>query len=203
MATRSQTQGLTLVELLVAISATIILLVAVVAFQQDVFSLSRALDASLTAQHDARQVLKTFASELRSASPSSTGAYPLGTVEPTSLIFYSDIDDDGLKERVRYELEGSVLKKGIIRPTGNPPVYLPANEEVSEVVHDVVAGTTTVFAYFDEGYDGTTAALAVPVTTTDVRLVQISFDIDSDPARPPSPLHFTSQVSIRNVKENL
>ena len=46
------------------------------------------------------------------------------------------LDDDGLKEKIRYYLTGTTLKKGVIKPTGSPPVYLSANEScLAHLVH--------------------------------------------------------------------
>jgi prepilin-type N-terminal cleavage/methylation domain-containing protein len=195
--------GFTFIEVLVVISITVVLLTVIVAFQSDVFSLNRLLQELLISQQEARQVFKVMNWETRSMSPSSIGAYPLAEAATSSLIFYTDLDDDGLKEQLHYFLEGGALKKGVIVPAGHPLIYNPADEKISEVVHNIANGPTSIFAYYDRDYDGVTSPLPPPVNLLAVRLVQVTLLIDSDSAHPPDPLLLTTQMSIRNLKDNL
>ena len=196
-------KGFTLIETLVAVFIFSIIVVAIGTFQKDVFSLNYILQTGLKNQNEAKKILRPFANEARSASQSNLGAFPLATVATTTFAFYSDIDNDGLKEKVRYFLEGTTFKKGVVKPTGNPLVYNDNNESIVRVVHDVV--NVSIFSYYDESYDGTASStpLVQPVTPSDVRLVQVEIVIDSDPNKPPAPLSVTTQVSIRNLKDNL
>lgn len=196
-------QGMTLVELIIVIFIFGMIAVATAQFQVDVFRLTGLADKSLNAVFNSRQVLKVMATELRSASPSSTGSYPLQAIATSTITFYSDIDDDGVKERVRYFMQGTNLIRGIIEPTGNPFIYNSASEATTTLVQNVRNATSTnLFDYFDTDYDGTTAPLSNP-PTSDVRLVRITIKIDEDPNRPPAALTSTTQVSIRNLKDNL
>lgn len=177
--------------------------VAVFTFQKDVFSTGRLLSDNLTAQSEARRALKMMSAEIRSASQGSSGAYTVASAATSTFMFYSDIDSEPLKERVRYFLEGTTLKKGTLKPTGNPLQYVPGNEVVSDVVRDIANGTTSIFAYYDSTYAGTSSPLADPANPVAVRLVQITFAIDKSPLVPPPPMTMTTQVSLRNVKDNL
>ena len=62
---------------------------------------------------------------------------------------------------------------------------------------------TPIFDYYDTNYDGTTAPLAQPVSAIAVRLVKITLIIDKNSLRPPAPITMTTQVSMRNLKDNL
>ncbi len=195
--------GFSIIEVLVAIFILSLVGAAVVTFQKDVFSLNTIISNSLTAQDEARRTLKMMTAEIRPLSPSSVGAYPIAEADPTSFIFYSDIDNDQLKEQVRYFLDGPILKKGVIKPSGAPLAYNPANEIISEVIHDVANGATPIFNYYDTNYDGTTPPLAQPVDIPTVRLIKITIVIDKDSNRAPGPITLTTQVSMRNLKDNL
>ena len=195
--------GFSVIEVLVSILILSLIGLAVYSFQNDVFSLNRIISGSLTAQDEARRALKIMSAEIRTASPSSLGAYALAQTATSSLTFYSNIDSDSFKERVRYFLNGATLKKGVIKPSGTPLTYNPANEAVSELVHDVANATTSIFSYYDENYDGTTQALAEPIDTATVRLVKITIMIDKDSQTPPGPMTLTTQISMRNLKDNL
>lgn len=195
--------GFSVIELLVGVFIMTLMGLAVYTFQKDIFSLNATISLNLTAQDEARRALKVMSAEIRTASPSSLGAYALAQVATSSLTFYSNIDDDPLKERVRYFVAGTTIKKGVIKPSGSPLTYNPANETVTELVHTVSSIATSTFGYYDESYDGTTSALADPVDISVVRLVKITVVIDKDPQAPPAPLTFTTQISMRNLKDNL
>lgn len=195
--------GFTIIEILVSIFILTLIGLAVSSFAKDIFSLNRVTSDSLTAQDETRRALKTMSAEIRTASPSSLGAYALAQTATSSFTFYSNIDDDSLKERVRYFLDGTTLKKGIIKPSGTPLTYNPANEVVSELTHNVANATTSIFSYYDKNYDGTNQALIEPIDIATVRLVKITIVIDKDPQMPPGPMTLTTQISMRNLKDNL
>jgi len=167
------------------------------------FFLDRFLSESLRAQEEARKAFKVITEETRPLSPSSLGAYAIAEASPSSFIFYSNIDSDPLKERVRYFLDGTVLKRGIIKPSGDPLSYNPDDETTSEIIHNVANDTTPLFSYYDSDYDGTTPPLGEPVNVSSVRLVKITVLIDKNPSQPPAAITMATQVSMRNLKDNL
>lgn len=195
--------GFTVIEILVSIFILTLIGLAVFSFAKDIFSLNRITSDSLTAQGEARRALKSMSAEIRTASPSSLGAYALAQTATSSFTFYSNVDDDSLKERIRYFLDGTTLKRGIIKPSGTPLTYNPANEVISELIHDVANATTSIFSYYDENYDGTTQALIEPINISNVRLVKITVVIDKNPQKSLGPMTLTTQISIRNLKDNL
>jgi prepilin-type N-terminal cleavage/methylation domain-containing protein len=194
--------GFTLIEIIVVVAITALLGVAVSTFFIDTFSLQRIISGNLSASGDARRALKTMTAEIRTASPSSLGTYALSDAATSTFTFYSNIDDDAVKERVRYFIDAGDLKKAVLKPTGNPLAYDGA-EAMSTLVHDIQNGTSSLFLYYDETYTGTTTPLAAGFDITDVRLVRIDIGIDSDPNKPPSARWYTTQVSFRNLKDNL
>lgn len=149
--------------------------------------------------------MRSMVAELRESSSSSGGAYPLAQVSTSSITFFSNVDSDSLKEQVRYYLSNRTLYKGVIKPTGNPLAYNSGSEVITTAITSVINGTSTpIFEYYDTGYYGTgTPALAAPIDITRVRLVKVHVIIDKDSNRSPVPLTITSQVSIRNIKDNL
>ena len=200
---RKLESGFSLIEVSVGIFILSLIGLAVYSFQKDIFSLNRIISGSLTAQSEVRRALKSMSAEIRTASPSSLGAYALAQTSDLSFTFYSNIDSDSFKERVRYFLDGTTLKRGVLKPSGAPLTYNPANETISEVVHDVASGATPIFSYYDENYDGTTQPLAEPIDISAVRLVKIIIMVDKDSQAPPGPMTLTTQISMRNLKDNL
>jgi prepilin-type N-terminal cleavage/methylation domain-containing protein len=197
-------KGFTLVETILTIFIFSLMMAAVTFFARNIFYLNNIASNTLSVEFETRKVLKPMANEIRSASPSSLGAYPLETLATSTFTFYSDLDGNGVKEKVRYFLSNGSLKKGVIIPTGSPLTYNSASEVITTVVHDVRnTATTSVFQYYDTDYDGTTAPLPSPVAISVVRLVKVSLVVDADPGRPLREKTVTTQVSLRNLKDNL
>ncbi len=193
--------GFTLAETLIVVFILTLIGTAVVKFQIDIFSLNKLNSSNIVAQESARQILKGFTAEVRSMSPSNAGAYYIDQAATSSLTFYTNIDSDSDTEKVRYFLSGNTFKKGIINPTGN--TYNSANEQLKELANGIVNATTSIFSYYDKSYDGTSAPLNQPVNISSIRLIKINLIIDENTSKPPSPLYMTTQVSIRNLKDNL
>jgi hypothetical protein len=199
-----QRNGFALVEMLVSLFILVLISFAIGNFQHDIFFFGNSIQSSLSVQLDARKVLRNIITELRSASPSSLGAYPVAQAGTSTLIFYSNIDSDTYKERLHYYMQGSSLMRGVIKPSGSPLTYNSAQEVVTTLAHNVINSTSTpIFDYFDKNYYGTTTPLVQPVNPLSVRLVRVTVIIDSDPNRPPPPITVTSQGTLRNLKDNL
>ncbi len=196
-------KGFSLVETIVAVAIFTSIFLAVMNFGQSIFSFNRSAEQNLSAQSDARKILKTMVKELRSVSPSSLGAYPISQVATSSVTFFSNIDSDADKEQVRYFLQGNELKKGVINPSGSPLTYNSANEQVLTLIRDVVNGVDPTFEYFDASFTGTSDPLTIPVQATQVRLIRITVRIEKDPVQSLGPVTATSQVFLRNLKDNL
>ena len=198
------TRAFTLVEVLISIAVFVVIMGAVAFFEANVFSYQRSAAGSFTTVQDAQVLLKTMARELRSMSAGNDGSYALFQAATSSVIFFSDLNGDGSTERVRYFLSGASLYKGITHASGTPATY-PANaESTSTLVTNVRnASSTPVFEYFDGSYDGTTPALVQPVDVGSVRLIKINITLDADPSRSPAAETYSTQVSLRNLKDNL
>lgn len=198
-----QNKAFTLVEVLITMAIFSIIMGAIGFFARDIFYYNNIFSSGLTSYDEAKNILQPIASEIRGASPSSLGAYSIENASNTSFIFFTDINNDGLKERIRYFVSGTTLKRGVIIPSGSPLKYLSGNETVTDVIPNIRNGTTQIFTYYDANYNGSTAPLSQPVSITSIRLVKITLIIDVDPNRPPDPITVTTQVNIRNLKDNL
>lgn len=195
--------GFSLVEILITVAIGSVIFLAVFNFGTSIFSFNSNAQKNLSAQSDARRVLKTMVKELRSASPSSLGSYPIMLAGTSTLTFFVNIDGDAYKEQVRYFLQGNELKRGMIKPSGSPLSYNPASEQISTLIVDINNGATPIFDYFDSGYAGTSTPLIQPVQITKIRLIRATFKIEKDPNRSLGPLIVESQVFLRNLKDNL
>jgi prepilin-type N-terminal cleavage/methylation domain-containing protein len=200
---KSMNKAFTLLETLVAMSIGVIVLIAVGTFAREIFYDNSIQSGSFSTAQDARTIVTTMVQELRSASPGSDGSYPIVTAGTSTITFFSDINGDGTKERVRYFLATTTLKKGVITPTGSPLGYT-GSEIITTLAYNVRnVGSTSIFNYYDGTYTGTSSPLTQPVAVTAVRLVQINLILDADPNRSPAPRTYTSDATLRNLKDNL
>lgn len=195
--------GFSLIEVIIAMGVFVVIMLAANALQADIFRITSTTRGSFGIQDEVRRAFRLMSQEIRTTSPSSLGAYPLVTVTPTTFTFFADSNGDGVKERVRYFVNGGSLQRGIITPTGSPLVYVVANEQVTTIVHSLYNGATPVFSYYDTSYDGATTPLASPVNLLVVRLVKVTIITDPNPVVPPVARMMTTQISLRNLKDNL
>lgn len=196
--------GFTFVETIIGVSIFLIVSFLVSTFARDIFSLNYVLQGNLNAEIDSRHVVKIIVTELREAGPSALGAYAIASATPSNLIFYSDVDNDGIREKVRYFISGSSLKRGVVAPTGSPLVYDDTTEKLSTIISGFVSSSTLpLFQYHSSSYAGTSSPLTIPVDISSIRLVKVTVIIDKDPNRSPISIITTSQVSVRNLKDNL
>ena len=198
---KNTASGFTLIETLFGVAIFVLIIGALTLFSKSVWVNNSFISAGLVDTNAGRQVLKTMVSEIRTASTSDTGTYVINQAGASSFTFFANIDTDTLKEKVRYFLSGTTLQRGVIKPTGSPLSYNAANEKISTLLQNVQG--SSIFEYFDKNYDGTTAPLSFPINIPNVRLVKITITTDADPNRPPAPMVFSTQVSIRNLKDNL
>ncbi len=198
--------GLTLVELLVAVSIMLIVMIAVYAFETNILMYTDQSQVQINNTWQAEAVLKPITKELRSMIPSATGAYPIAAVSSTSLTFFSNIDSDANIEQVRYFYSATNLNlsRGVVEPSGSPPSYNQSNETVSILANGVRMPTnSSVFEYYDNTYQGTSTPMVLPFSISNIRLIRIYLTIDTDPNRSPVVKTFTSSVSLRNLKSNI
>lgn len=201
MTPRSE-QGLTIIEILVVISISLAMIVSLIRFIGTGFPISKITYLQTRSTETARLQLKRLALGIRELRQSDSGDYALEEALPQRIIFYANIDGDALTERVRYELTGTDLVRGVIKPQGNPLVY-PAGQETTTVVARYIRnGTTPLFVYYGGDYPANSTPLA-PTDVTEVKYIEFTLTIDVDSALAPPATTVRSQVQLRNLKTNL
>ena len=202
--TINNNRGFSLAEIIVVVGITGLIMIAISSFQVGVINNNKYSQDSLSSAQDARNIVRVMTKELRSASRSNNGSYAIIQAATNTIAFYSDVDGNGTIEQIRYFIATSTLKKGIIVPTGSPLVYNSSNEVMSTLAENVKNATSSsLFEYYDGNYAGTSTPLTQPVSVTQVRLVKINLIIDANPNKSPISRTYTSQVSLRNLKDNL
>lgn len=192
-----------MLELLVALGIFSLIIVSVSWLAIYGFRYNGIIWEQLKTQSDGRRVLREAVDVIRRAEQSSIGSYPIASAGDYDLIVYSNIDSDSYREKVRFWLDGTTLKRTVIKPSGSPLVYSGAGQTV-ELAHDAVniAKGEAVFGYFDENYTGSEAPLVQPVDITKIKVIRVRLELEKDPTETPVPLRVESTVQIRNLKNN-
>lgn len=84
--------GFTLIEFLVTFGILLLITGAIVRLQIDFFSANKFLRDAFSVQGDALETIETMIKEIRAASESAVGAYPIEQASELQLTFFSDID---------------------------------------------------------------------------------------------------------------
>ncbi len=191
--------GFTLIEILIAMAIVSGIVFVVSIFTLDVSQFQLFLGQSLQTEGQAQNGLQGMIPEIRAIGSASDGGYPISQASSSSFTFFSDIDNDGLFEQVRYFLSGSILKKGVVKPSQSPYIYDQSTEKISDVVQDIVS--SNIFSYFDKNYDGTNgSSLGIPINVSAIRVVRVDLKIDNDVNREPGPQTYSVVLEIRNLR---
>jgi hypothetical protein len=194
-------RGITTLELVIGLAIGSAILIALLRFLVIGFPVSRTAYFQARANETARVHLERISREIREARWAATGAYPLVEMSPQRIIFFTDFNDDGVVERVRYELIGTNLERGVIDPQGEPLAYAEEEEVKTVVASAIRNGLAPIFVYYTGNYPEETEPLT-PAYLTEVKYIQFSLVVDVDEAADPPPLVIRSQVQLRNLKTN-
>jgi len=149
---------------------------------------------------ESRKGTETMVKEIREARPGDDGAYIIEKAEDFQFIFYSDIDKDAATERVRYFIQGTDFKRGVINPSTSWPISYPLGNEEISVLSRYVRNHPPIFHYFNGDGNEITE---LPARLKDTKLMKVYLVINVDPNRPPQDFVLESSVQIRNLKTNL
>ena len=101
---RKLIRGFTLIETLISIFIFTLAMGALTGFIVVSYRTHAYASEQSTAIEEARRGIETMVKEARAARTGDNGAYPVERADDKQFIFYSDIDNDGKTERVRYFL---------------------------------------------------------------------------------------------------
>lgn len=192
----SRPHGFTLVESVVglAIFAVLTLVVGRLGFENSRSQLY--LETQLDAQNEARFALTRMTQELRGAATSDVGGHPIEYADPLAISFFTNVDLDEEKERIRYFVEGTTLKRAVLEPS-------EVTEKITDLARSVVNGGEggSIFTYYGAEYDAFTKKdpLSPPVTPQAIRIVEVALVIDADPETLPAGVTISSQIAIRSL----
>lgn len=200
---KNKRKGFSLIEVIIFAAIMGALIFVVSSLTSNVANIENFVNQKLQSRNSLEQTFQMLVTEIRSAGPSSNGAYQIESASTSSLVFFSDIDQDGVFERVRYALGTSTIAKGFIKPSGNPLTYATSSEIIGDVMTNVIVSTSTsLFSYFDSAYTGSQTAMTSPIDISKIRVVKVSVYVDVNPGKAPKAAFFSDTITIRNSRSN-
>lgn len=192
--------GFTFIEVFVSIAISLMMVSAATVFiiyggKMNLFGSEQDM-----AVKNARDAGNEIIKEIREAAQGDNGDYLLDLVEAQDFSFYSNIDDDDFTEKIRYFLDDCILKKEVIKPSGDPLEYASANTATTTVALHINNQSEAIFTYYD-----TDNNLIVNPSSdkSAVRLVRVSLKVNVNPNIAPQDYYVDMEAHIRNLKDNL
>ncbi len=188
-------RGFTIVELIVVIA--ILSLVATVAADAVLifFHAKESNYGSLGALTPAGSAMQLLGSDLRAIAYGDDGSYPIVSISPSSMTFFSDIAGGNGSARVQYQLSSGTLTRALVNPAGTPPSYTgtPQTSTVATAVSNV-ADAVSLFRYYDKSGNEITDFSQVGA----VAVVSVALDVST--SNTTQPLKFAASTTLRNVR---
>ncbi len=199
---KTPTKGMTLIELLVALSLMVILGLAISTgtvnfYKTHSYSLEQSNEID-----SARLGLTQWNRDVKEMVTGADGSFPVSIIEPHRFGYYSDTDQDSEVEYVEYQLSNTTLSKRTYNATGNPPVYnlaTPSSVDTLSLYVQNINQSTSTFFYYDN--NGTLLNASSP--RVNVRYIKAQLIVNIDPLRSPGEFMLRSSIAPRNLKDNL
>lgn len=193
-------RGLTLIEMLVAISITIILLGTVSVFLIRSFYLNKHVVEQGLNISVLQNSLRNFSANLREARQAEDGSYLLASCQEYEVVFYADTDNDGISERLTYYLENNQFKLEITEPNlGENPVSYSTGTSTIRIIGAGIVNAELVepiFYYYEEDAG---VPLETGFSSSQVELVRIRIYANADTENAPDAMVMETLVRPRNI----
>lgn len=192
----SEYRGFTFIEVMVAVLISVVLVLVVNRFMVQSYKAITFTSEQEGAIEEARDALDLMTKEIRSANSSEQGSYALLVAEDQDFSFYSDVDNDGQKEQIRYFLdtENNELKRVLLEP--GALLDYGGSGSTSTVASYINNQTNPIFVYYDSDY-------SEAQSINQIRLVNIQLKVNITPERAPNDYWARTDVHLRNLKDNL
>lgn len=149
--------------------------------------------------------LTRMITQIREARSAETGAWPIEQADDNTLVVYSDVTGDSKTDRVRFFIDGTTLKQGVIEPTGTPPSYPLDQEKITTLASALDTSGQALFTYYNGDWPVNTQGnpLVLSDRIIKTRYISLYIGIRPNPNTNTQPHQLQSGVEIRSLKDNL
>ncbi len=198
-------KGLTLIEMLVAITVMLIAMNGFTYLFVRSWDTNRStIETGLASTTASRAVNQTII-QLRAIKQADNGDYPIEEADDFDLTIYTDIDDDGVTERVHYYLDLATdeFKRGITDPSTSTPITYASSDTTTTILARYITNESNepIFYYYNDDYPGDTTnnPLNTPASLGSIQLVRVKMKVNIDPVHAPENINIESFVDLRNM----
>ena len=191
--------GFSLIEVLISISIFLIISIISYNFIATGFRTSRFESEQATAIQEARKAMETIEKNIKMANDASDGSYAIEKAQSQELIIYSDIieDSNNFTEKIKFFIDTNTneLKKII---TEYNPIDQLYNSTISTTTISKYANNQLepLFHYYNNNGTATTII-------NEIRRIKFSIKINVTPTIAPNDYYLESDITLRNLKDNL
>ncbi|MCS7183977.1 MAG: hypothetical protein NZ866_01345 [Patescibacteria group bacterium] len=181
-------KSFTLIEILLSLLIICLIVIMMIFFTINIANFNTYFVFNLGKQREVILTATIMSKELRSMSQSNIGNYPIEKAQNNEIIFYSNIDNDNLIERIRYFVESNSFKKGIIKPQGNPLNYSQSNEIFYLMISELY--DSNIFQYFNKNNQLTSEII-------NIKLIKVNLSTKDNKN---NPFYYSFLVAPRNLR---
>lgn len=190
--------GMTLTEVLVAVSISTTLLLVITSAVVQFYTYNQHIVAQSRAIEIAERGVSLITRELRMMEYAHDGTYPLRERSDNSISFFADINNSGIPETVTYTLteEGDFMRY-VYYATGTPVSFSYAEPDEESIVASNVRNSSesrSIFRYTDK--EGQSAI--GETSLSDIRYLEIVLLINVAPYKLASSTEVRTSVAPRN-----
>jgi prepilin-type N-terminal cleavage/methylation domain-containing protein len=196
--------GFTILEIMISIVIVSTIIGAIFLLQNFVLKLQAQTFNSYASVDSANRGVEIMVREIRNGRNGDSGAYVLEECSDQTLIFFSDTDNDGQTERIRYFLDNDELKKGVIEPAGFPISYT-GEESIVTIAQDIRNNDLAIFYYYNGNWpqDTDNNPLSINERRLQTRLIKVHLLVNSNQEYLKTDYELSSFAHIRTLKDNL
>ena len=196
-------QGLSLLEVMISMFLGALLINTLLTIQNVLSTAQKTLTTDTIAVTDANAAIQSMSREIRNAKQAANGSYPMELADDYEIIFYGNIDQDQDIEKIRYYIYGDSLNRGVVEPSGNPPIY-SGEEKITLVIPNVIRDGRPILTYFNGEWptDTVNNPLPAPARLMETKYVTVSITINPNPQTPTTNYYLETSAQIRSVKNN-
>ncbi len=200
-------KAMTLIELLVAISVALIAMEGFTYLFIKTWDTNKFVLEEGMASAAASRATNKIVIQLRAVQQADNGDYPIESADDFDLVFYCDVDDDGVVERVHYFLDqaNDQLNMGVSNPIAGNPITYPVSDDTVTVVTSYVVNESDdpTFYYYNDDYPGDTVnnPLTTPTNVGDIQMIRVHLYVNINPVHAPDNINIESFVDLRNLHD--
>ncbi len=186
-ASEAQSSGFTLIEAMISVLIVGLIIAAISLFFTRGIAINRETYEQVLTTEEARLEIDRVADVLRNARGADGEAW-LVAASDNEITVYSNTDDDSDSEKVRYILEGDMLKRGVTQPGAEESVQVLATHVRN------AQESRPMFTYYDSNG---AAVVAADATVASVQRIGIAFLIDINEQQKPGSTEISTIVTPR------